>query len=162
LTIVALPAAAIGLAACGNDEPEETAPDNPPAADAGAPAVDAAAPAMDVDAPAMDAGAPAMDVAAASAVTIESVTGRWAETAALCGTDDEVTITAEAINMTDGACIVTGTEELDAALNIDLICPVAGVEPDTATWVVTAAGEAPFTAIAIAMDNLVTDLVRCP
>jgi hypothetical protein len=155
LTIVALAAAAIGLAACGNDEPEETAPDNPPAADAGAPAVDAAAPAMDVD-------APAMDVAAASAITIESVTGRWAETAALCGTDDEVTITAEAVNMTDGACIVTGNEEVGVALNIDLICPVAGAEPDTATWVVTAAGEAPFTAIAIAMDNLVTDLVRCP
>jgi hypothetical protein len=160
LTLVALAAAAAALAACGNDEPEETAPEAP-AADAGAPAADAA-PIVDAPAPAMDAGAAAIDVAAASAITIEGVTGRWAETAALCATEDEVTITAEAVNMTGGACIVTGIEEIDAALNVDLICPVAGAEPDTARWVVTAAGEAPFNAITIAMDELVTDLVRCP
>ena len=154
LSIVALLLAATTLAACGGDEGDETTPDETPAADADAPAMDADAPAMDADAPAMDAGT--------AVVTIESITGRWAEGTDLCGTDDEVTIAPEAVNMADGACIITDVEEGGGALTLGLICPVAGAEPDGGTWVVTAEGEAPFGAIAIASDGLVTNLARCP
>ena len=76
--IVVLAVAAMVLASCGSDEPEETTDDTPaasaaapaddtPALDAGAPAMDAGAPAMDAGAPAMDAGAPAMDAGAPAA-----------------------------------------------------------------------------------------------
>ena len=154
--ITALAAAAVTLAACGGDEGDDTAPEEIPAADADAPAMDADAPAVDADAPAVDPGT------AAVAVTLESVTGLWSENAALCGTDDEVTITAEAVNMVDGACIVTGVEEGDGVLSLDLLCPVAAAEPDTGTWVITATGEAPFTSITVSLDGLLTNLERCP
>lgn len=161
LSIIALAAAAMILAACGGDESDDTTPVETPAADAAAPAVDAPPPAMDAAAPAMDA--PAADAGApATLVSLEGITGRWAETAELCGTDDEVTITPEAANMADGACIITGTEEVEGALNLSLICPVAGAEPDGGDWVITADSTAPFTAITIAMDDLAMELVRCP
>lgn len=161
LSVVTLAAAAMILAACGGDESDDTTPEETPVADAGAPAMDAA-PAEDAAAPAMDAAAPAADAGApAATVALEDITGRWAETAELCGTDDEVTITAEAANMADGACIITGDEEVEGALNLSLICPVAGAEPDGGNWVITATGTAPFTAINIAMDDLAMDLVRC-
>lgn len=149
--ITALAAAAFALAACGgsDDETDNTAP--------AAPAAEAAPPAAEVAAtpPANNAGPPAV-------VTLADVTGRWAEDTTFCGTDDEVTITPEAINMAGGACIVTSADGASGALAVNLICPVEGAEPDGGTWTITATGAAPFTAIAVAMGELTTNLVRCP
>jgi hypothetical protein len=149
--ITALAAAAFALAACGSgdNETDNAAPAAPAAGAAAPPAAEAAA------TPPANAGPPAV-------VTLADVAGRWAEDTTFCGTDDEVTITAEAINMAGGACIVTSADGGTGALAINLICPVEGAEPDGGTWNVTATGPAPFTAIDVAMGELTTHLVRCP
>lgn len=174
--------AALTLAACGNDDPEDTTPAEEatpaeegaaldegapamdagaPAMDAGAPAMDAGAPAMDAGAPAMDAGAPAMDAGAPNAeVALADFVGVWAQTAEACGTD-ELIIAPDAFVAGEETCIVTGAEAGDDGLTVELLCPVEGAEPGTTTWTIAAVGEAPYTEINITDAETTTAFVTC-
>ena len=132
--------AALTLAACGSEDSPE------PVAEADAPA------AMEAD--------PPTAVADAGGVTLDELVGLWAETAALCETDP-TTITRDIVAMGDDSCIITGVDDIAGGVDLMVLCPTAGAEPQGGNWIITAAGVAPHNQITIARADQETDLVRC-
>jgi hypothetical protein len=171
-------AAALTLAACGNnddDTPEDpvtpaaeapaetpTPAAEPPAmaADTPAPAAETPAPAAETPAPAADAPAMAADTPAV-ALTLADVVGLWAETTEACATADTLTIAPDVIATGPNACIITAIEETATGLTVNILCPVTGGEPNPMTWTIAATGAAPFNQITVAMGEEMTTFVRC-
>lgn len=174
--------AALTLAACGDDEPEDAAVEaDAPAMEAEVPAMEAEAPAMEAEAPAMEADAPAMQAEAPAAdapnaadivvnpdilpfepVTLEEISGLWAEDPS-CPDGTAMVITIDFIALPAGAqCTITSTETDGPRTVIGLQC-AEGDGMREESWIVNATSiERPATSIEIDLGGgSVLPLNRC-
>ncbi|MCW5698156.1 MAG: hypothetical protein KIS96_15715 [Bauldia sp.] len=171
--------AALTLAACGDDEPNQTddaqvEADVPameaeaPAMEAEGPAMEAEAPAMEAEAPAMEADAPAMqaespagggqnaadivinpDILPFEPVTMEEISGLWSEEPS-CPEGTAMVITTAFIALPAGAqCTISSVTADGPQTIVDLQCAEGNGMRDE-TWTINATSiERPATSIEI-------------